>query len=144
MTALHQRMRDDLQLRWRPCRVRLISRYLSQAAGVLRSRRLSPIESGFQNLIQPCQPACKHTRLDLNHDHRLCQPLTLHEVAATVGRGRAALLAASIHDWSVRPPLPVYTAATTSLSHCRWSPRALAMAGASSRVAGQSYGNQWC
>ena len=87
---------------------------------------------------------------DRSQAHRSClasrsspHPLfTLHEVAATVAPETSALLAASTRGQSIQRPSPAYTAATTSPSHCRWSSRKPATAGASSYVAGQSCGRR--
>jgi hypothetical protein len=47
------------------------------------------------------------------HDHRLRQPVTLPEAAATVARDRGEPLSATTRDPSSPPPSPVCTAATT-------------------------------
>src|SRR5215470_18832297 len=60
--------------------------------------------------------------------------------AAMVAPETSALLAASTRGRSIQRPSLAYTAATTSPSHCRWSSRKPATAGASSYVAGQSCG----
>src|SRR5262249_35697692 len=50
------------------------------------------------------------------HDHRLRQPVTLPEAAATVARDRGEPLSATTRDPSSPPPSPVCTVATPSLN----------------------------
>src|SRR5262245_28457559 len=69
-------------------------------------------------------------------------PLTPPEAAATVARDSAVLLQETTHGRSIRLPSLAYAAATPSPSHCRWSPRELVTAGASSYVAKRSYGRR--
>src|SRR5712691_5587925 len=89
--------------------------------------------------MQPCRPDRKQTGAVLHHDHHVHQLFTPHKVATTVGRDRAALLAASTRGRSIRPPSLAYTAATPSPSHCRWSPREPATTDVSWHGANRNY-----
>ncbi len=46
---------------WRPCRVRVIFRHLSQAAWMVHISRSSALNRGCQDFLQPCGPNRKHT-----------------------------------------------------------------------------------
>src|SRR6266568_7190246 len=93
---------------------------------------------GYQDRIQACWPDRKHTYLALHHDQPIRQPLTPPAAAATVARDRAALLSASTHGRSIRPPSRAYTAATAWPGPCRWWAREPARAGASSHGAARN------
>jgi hypothetical protein len=69
------------------------------------------------------------------HDHRLRQPVTLPEAAATVARDRGEPLAATTRDPSSLPPSLVYTAATLWPTQHRWSAQAPPGADANSHEA---------
>src|SRR5215831_18229921 len=112
----------------RSCRVRLISRYLSQAACVVYISRSSVFKSSFLALLQPSGPDRTHTCLTLSHDYGPGQLFTLHEAAATAAPETGALHAASRHGRSIRLPSPAYTASTASLSPYRWWARESARA----------------
>jgi|SRR6516162_6830921 len=100
-------------LHWsRSCRVRLISRYLSQAVCVVYISRSSVFKSSFLDLLQPGGPDRTHTCLTLSHDHGPGQLFTLHAAAATAAPETGALHAASRHGRSIRLPSPAYTAST--------------------------------
>src|SRR5262249_61133035 len=101
---------------------------------------LSPPEPRCHPFFQPSGPTSEPPSTASFHDHTAAPFLRPPAVGATVAPETAALLAASTHGPSIRPPSPVYTAATPSPSPCHWSPRERAMAGAGSHGAGQSCG----
>ena len=70
------------------------------------------LRNGLSRPHAPCCPDRKHTYHALHHGHPIRLPLTPHNVVATVARDKAALLAASTHGRSIRPPSLAYTAAT--------------------------------
>src|SRR5215813_8399099 len=120
--------------------LRIIFRDLSRSACVVPISRLSALETRFLPFFQASWPTSERTSTADFHDHKAASFLRPPAAVATVAPETAALLAASTHGPSIRPPSPVYTAATPSPSPCRWSPREPAMAGAGSHGAGQSCG----
>src|SRR5262249_46368984 len=96
----------------------------SHAVCWVLTRRLLLLSAGLQNLVQPNSlprgPTC-HTP---SHDHDPRQLLIALEAATTAARDKATLLEASISDLSAQQPSPVYRAATSGLTLCRWSAQA--------------------
>src|SRR5262245_14941357 len=96
------------------------------------------LRNGLSRPHAPCCPDRKHTCHALHHGHPIRLPLTPPNVVATVARYKAALLAASTHGRSSRPPSLAYTAATAWPGPGHSWAREPATAGASSHGAARN------
>src|SRR5499427_668211 len=103
--------------------LRIIFRDLSQSACVVPISRLSALETRCHPFFQASWLTSEHTCTASFHDHTAAPFRRPPAAGATVTPETAARLAASTHGPSIRPPSPVYTAATPSPSPCHWSPR---------------------
>jgi hypothetical protein len=108
--------------------LRIMLRDRSRAVCVVLISQSSALKTHFQPFFQASWPTSERTSTTSFPAHQGASLLRPSGAVATVARDRAALLSASTHGRSIRPPSPGSVAATTWPSHCHALAQELVMA----------------